>query len=488
MNPRRPILFLRISLLFGTLLVAVAGGVLWLGLRSADLRGREVVQELNRDVAAHMAPKLTPWKEGELVEGGLQGLFMDAMRIHPSLEIYLLDLDGQVLAYDAPPEVILRDRVELDSIREFEAEDSLGLVLGDDPRSVSARKPISVARVHEGETHRGYLYIILGGQLYDGVVRLLGRSAALRDMAALGGVVVLCGCLAGVLGFALLTRPLGRLRTAMRDLREDRSPKPVRIDSRDEIGELAEAYNRMAARITRQIERLKETDELRRELVANLSHDLRTPTAGLQGYLQLLVDRGERFGSEERARYTEVALRQAERLSRLIEQLSQLAHFEARDIELEPEAFSLAELAHDVVQKFELEAREKGLQLQVNHRDDLPHVLADIGLIERAIVNLIENALNHTPRGGRVEVRLAHVRDRVTIRVRDTGRGIPEEALAHVFDRFYRVPIEAEEDPGGTGLGLAITQRILELHRSRVTVASEVGRGTTIGFALAASL
>lgn len=488
MKHRRPVLFLRLSLLFGTILIAVAGGVLWLGLRSADLRGREVVQELNRDVAAHIAPKLNAFEGGELLEGGLQGLFMDAMRIHPSLEIYLLDREGRVLAFDAPPEVVLRDRVDLESVFEFESEDSQRLILGDDPRSESARKPISVARVYEGESHRGYLYIILGGQLYDGAVRLLGRSAALRDMAAIGGLVVLCGCLAGVLGFSFLTRPLGRLRAAMRDLREDRSPRPVEIDSRDEVGELAVAYNRMAAQITRQIERLKENDELRRELVANLSHDLRTPTAGLQGYLQMLAERGERFESHERVHYTEVALRQAERLGRLIEQLSQLAHFEARDVELEPEAFCPAELAHDVVQKFELEAQERGLELRVSHGSDLPHVVADIGLIERAIVNLIENALNYTPSGGQVEVRLAHVRDRVTIRVRDTGRGIPEEALAHVFDRFYRVPIEADTDPGGTGLGLAITKRILELHRSRVTVTSELGQGTTIGFALAAAV
>ncbi len=148
------------------------------------------------------------------------------------------------------------------------------------------------------------------------------------------------------------------------------------------------------------------------------------------------------------------------------------------------EPFSLAELVQDVAQKFRLEAERRGVRLETEMPERAPFVRADIGLIERVLENLIDNAIRYTPRGGSVRLSLALGEGTIAARVADTGRGIPKEELPRIFERFYRVEKSRAEEPEGTGLGLAITRRILQLHESPIEVESEPGSGTAFTFRL----
>jgi signal transduction histidine kinase len=167
-----------------------------------------------------------------------------------------------------------------------------------------------------------------------------------------------------------------------------------------------------------------------------------------------------------------------------VEELFELARLESQDMEPELEPFPLPELVQDVVQGFRLEADRRGIQLDMNRPDEVPLVSADIGLIQRALSNLIGNALKHTEAGGRVAVSIEPRTDTVAVRVEDTGCGIPDHELEQIFDRFYQARSKGQPQPSAGGLGLAIVKRIVELHGSAVEAVSTVGQGTAFTFKL----
>lgn len=291
--------------------------------------------------------------------------------------------------------------------------------------------------------------------------------------------------------FNLLTRRLRALAAAMDAFRGGGFAEPARIPTADqngdEIARMGAAFQEMSERIAGQLRELERTDERRRELLANVSHDLRTPLASMQGYLETLLLRHGTLPPEEERNYLEIAARHSERLGKLVGDLFQLTKLEAHDLKPQPEVFSIAELAQDVVQKFQLAAEKRGVLLDYRHGEQVPGVRADIGMVERVLENLIENALRHTPAGGSVRVELEGRPDGVRTRVVDTGRGIPPEELGSVFERYYRVDRSEAPDAGHAGLGLAISRRMVELQGGSISVESALGAGTAFSFDLPAA-
>jgi signal transduction histidine kinase len=238
-------------------------------------------------------------------------------------------------------------------------------------------------------------------------------------------------------------------------------------------------------RLSRELE--AENLSLRRDLIANVSHDLRTPLVSMRGYLELLADKGRALTPAQRDEYVGIAVRQSEHLARLIDELFELAKLDFKGVTIAPEAFPPAELVSDVAAKFALAAERAQVRLSVDAAPGLPFVLADLGLIERVFENLIGNALEHTPAGGSVCVALRASGDgRVQCAVADTGCGIAGAELPFIFDRFYRGDA-GRRHGSGAGLGLAITKRILDLHGQGIEVDSAPGQGTTFRFALSAA-
>jgi signal transduction histidine kinase len=214
--------------------------------------------------------------------------------------------------------------------------------------------------------------------------------------------------------------------------------------------------------------------------VANVSHDLRTPLASLRGYLDTLLMKEDTLRPDQRREYLAVAVRQSAHLAKLVSDLFELAKLDSRETRPRYESFPLGELLQDVAQKFRLEAQDKKVAVETDFGDAVPLVHADIALVERLLENLIENALRHTDPGGAVRMSLRAENGAVEVVVSDTGRGIPVEALPHVFDRSFTL----DRDHSRGGLGLAIAKRILELHGSSILVSSAPGEGTRFSFRL----
>jgi len=488
-------LYAKLSLALAGLLAVV--GVLFAVVTLYATRHylQELNQRFNRELAQNLVADRNLVQQGRLDHKALEETFHEYMVINPSIEIYLLDRDGAILSYSADPGKVKRHHVSLEPIRRFLDRDAGLPLLGDDPRSHDRRKAFSVTPVPSAKAREGYLYVILRGEELDSVDELLQQSFFLRLSGWAVTVSLVLGLLLGLVLFRLLTRRIERLGRTMDSFRESDFTTLVQYDGApldparkpldgDEIDRLGATFTAMARRITDQIQALKAKDSLRRELVAQVSHDLRTPLAALHGYLETLRMKEGRLGSAERSEYLEIALRHSERLRRLVENLFELAKLDARDVRPEMEPVALGELAQDVVQKYQLAAQERGVRLTLEGATELPFVQADIGLIERVLENLIDNAIAHTPAAGTISVSTRVQGHTVGVQVSDTGSGIAPDDLPRVFDRFFQAPGERRDGPHA-GLGLAIAKRILELHDSRIQVTSRPGAGTTFSFSLA---
>ena len=490
MRPRSLHIRLALSLL---VLLALAGGLnLYSTLVTTELYLQEVNQNVNLDLAANIARMkhdslLTA--EGEVQSEGVEELLHWMMVVNPVPHFYLLDTEGNLLAYDPMAGEPQQRRVDLEPIRRFleqRREDGWPgrTILGDDPREPGKKKVFSASPIPVAGPSRGFLYIVLGGQPLKSAAERLRSSYILRlsTRNALGYLAVVL--LTGLLFFSRLTRRLRQLTACMREFHQAESePGIAAAASRgDEIEVLDRTFDEMSRRIEHQMAEIERMARTRRELVANVSHDLRTPIASLRGYLETLALKRETLSGEEREEYLQIALRQSERLGELVDELFELTKLDAREIEPRPETLQFAELVQDNVQRFQLRAEEQGVRLGADFDPDLPAVLVDVALMERALENLIENAIRFTPSGGTVTVELEERSDRLRVRVVDTGSGIDEEDLPRILDRSYRSRSVASSK--GAGLGLAITRRILELHGSELEIRSAPGRGTTVSFLL----
>jgi signal transduction histidine kinase len=249
-----------------------------------------------------------------------------------------------------------------------------------------------------------------------------------------------------------MTSPLREMAAATRAMAQGDYARRVTATSRDEVGELARAFNAMAGE-------LAEADRMRRDLVANVSHELRTPITALQAVLENLVDEVEPLSPET----LRTMLRQVERLGRLVTQLLDLSRLESGAIPLQRQAFELRPVLEEAAGESRLHAPP---EVEVEVAVESPGLVADGDpeRVHQVVANLLENAVRHSPAGGRVRVTARPDRGRVAIEVTDEGPGIPEEEANRVFERFYRAdPARASAD-GGAGLGLAIARWIVDLH------------------------
>ena len=226
-------------------------------------------------------------------------------------------------------------------------------------------------------------------------------------------------------------------------------------------------------------DKLSSVDKLRKEMIANISHDLRTPLTNLSGYIETLFIRRHDISMSERERFLTIAQKESHRLKKLIEDLFELSKLESNQTELHTEPFPIAELLQDIVAKYEVLCVQNNITITTNFSANLPWVVADIKLIDRALQNLFDNAIRYNQANGRIDLVLQKNDNQLVIKISNTGETIPPSVLAQIFDRYFKnSAIE-----GSTGLGLAIVKKIVDLHGSDIYVESHEGI-TTFTFSL----
>ena len=484
-NPFRSF-YARLSGIFLLLVLALGAAVIAIAFTAAGRLSDDVERVLNRDYAGNIAGELSPLLAGGIDEKQLEGAIHYMMALNPRVEIYLLDAAGNVLSYfAAPSDSEVKSPVNTAPLEDYIKSGGKAPLLGQDPRNENRMKPFSAARLAIGGM-QGYVYVILGGRSYDESLESARYGYYVRAGLAALLPAVLATLLAGFSLFFLLTRRLRALGAAVKAYRAGELDLRVQGGGSDEIGELGRSFNEMAAALEAGVEKLRLSERLRTELIANVSHDLRSPLASVRGYLETVILKNGQITAEQRREFLEICMKNVGSLGRLVEELFELVRLETRQVQPRRECLQIAELAQDVALKLRPQAEAAAVDLKALPSDGIPLVQADVGMIERVMTNLIENALRFTPAGGSVRVEVSMMQREVAVRVTDTGRGIAAEDLPHVFDRFYRSDKSRDRTAGGAGLGLAIAKGIVELHGGRISAVSAPGRGSTFTFLLPA--
>ncbi|TQV70695.1 HAMP domain-containing histidine kinase [Exilibacterium tricleocarpae] len=463
-----------------------------IGRYATDMYHQELTQRLNLDIAEHIAADQPLMQNGQPNLAALKDLAHYAMVINPTTEIYLLDPTGKVLGHALPEASVQVDTVQLAPIVAFISGSADLPLLGQDPRNPDKQKVFSAAPIVEQGQLQGYLYTILGGKFYDNLSVSVQDSYVLTISSTAIVVAVVFGFLAGIAIFHLLTRRLRRLTRYVEvfqrgDFSEPFNPPLSNARHSDEINALMLAFKAMATRINHQYTALKELDRNRRELITNISHDLRTPLVSVQGYLETVIIKHDSLNDSEKLTYLKKALRHGKRLRKLIAELFELSRLDSNSLQPKIEQFHLLELLQDLAQDFTYQASRRNIRLSVLPPSGEFCVYADIAMIQRVLENLIENALRYTPRGGWVKVLLEEDDQQVSVHITDSGCGITSHDIPKIFDRFYRGSRLGAKDTG-TGLGLAIVKRILDLHHTPIQVKSAPDRGTAFTFSLPSQL
>ncbi len=367
----------------------------------------DVEQLLNRGYAQSIASELSPLVSSGFRSDRVTSAIHYMMVLNPMVSIYLLDSQGHITAsFTNPAERIARVGVNLSPVLKFISSGGREVLKGDDPLSATRSRPFSAAPLMLGGD-QGFVYIILGGARYDAALRMISQSFYLRAGLAAFLLALASTLVLGFSLFFLVTRRLRSLSESMGAFQQGELSRRLDAGARDELGTLARSFNQMAETIAADMDKLKSAERMRRELVESISHDLRSPLTSLQGYLETILRKDPDLDPAQRREFLEISLRNASSLHRLVEDLFELARLDARQILPRREPFQVAELAQDVVLKLTPQARSAGVAVTTEPCPDLPLVWGDIGLIERVLTNLLENAIRFTPANGAARVELS---------------------------------------------------------------------------------
>lgn len=481
-NPRT--LFSRLSLTFFLLLLAVSLVYFYYSFQIARLHYQETNQKLNVAVAKQISVELKPFLDGKLNESATDDIMHHMMAINPSIEVYILDPAGKILNYVAPYKKVVLEKVDLDPILQFIHQSDHEMILGDDPRQEGQKKVFSAHQVTEGDKIIGYVYVILASEEYDSVVTQLFGSYILRLGTVYTLITIVAALMIGLLAIWLITKNLRKIIMTVKRFQNGEMSARINLNPSSEMYKLAEAFNEMADTIVGNIENLKSMENLRRELVGNVSHDLRTPLAVIHGFIETLIIKQGQLTQKQHDDYLERALDGTERLKKLVEELFELSKLDAKQITPSKEPFLINELVDDLCQKYTILGLDKNISITSNGKERACLVYADVSLIERVLQNLIDNAIKFTPANGKINLEINELKQDVEIKVTDTGQGIPEDQVPFVFDRYHIGDKRISLDENSTGLGLAIVKRILEIHDSSINLTTQLGKGTTFSFVL----
>ncbi len=476
-------------------LIFILGGIFYsLDRQNVKQYHEELSQRLNASIAMYIVDSMPLIDNGTVQEETLNNLAQTAMVVNPSAEIYLLDSQGNILNHGQNPDDVLRTRVDIAPLKSLLSGDATFPIRADDPRHLKQQKIFSahpiIDKSSQDSSVAGYLYVVLGGAQYDALAKQVGSGYWQKMMLSTSILLTLISVAIGVLLFGLITGRLRKLTAQVNRFAQVDLHTPTKVitnfsdNSKDEIGQLNNSFHVMSNKIVEQFNHLEENDKLRRELITNISHDLRTPLASMQGYIETLLLKGENIEPELRAKYLNIARKHTVHLNRLIADLFELSKLDSGRVAPSKEEFPLLELVHDVVQEFQLEAKKRKINIKLELDNQNTTVIADIGLIQRVLENLIKNALRFTPANGTITIGVSEKNSTASITVADTGFGIQTKDLPRVFDRFYRSKDGEESKADSTGLGLAIVKRILDLHETSIHVTSKVHQGTSFVFDL----
>lgn len=480
---RGNLLFWKIAAVFTIVLIILGLVFVLIASKFSSSYYTTAHQELYGGLAQHLATFTQPIKNGKPDTAVTHDIIHSTMVANPSVEVYLLDTAGNITDFVVPDTTVQIRRVDMDAVKKWLAAKNEERPMGDNPKLPDVPAIFSVAPVYENGRLSGYVYVVLASEKQREVLAALNDHLYVRLSAYIFFTALAVAFIVGIVTFFLITNSIRKMADVVKRFKEGDYSARIEENAKGDLGMLTSTYNEMADVIVSNIDKITATDKFRQELIANVSHDLRTPLSIMQGYIETLMIKKDGLSDTEKERYLSVVHGSAQKLSGLVEQLFQYAKLEANLVTPEKEPFLINELASDILMAYQLKASARSIQLDLEAPRNLPRVFADIALTERVLQNLLDNAFKFTPDGGSIKIILMEAATGIKVQVSDTGIGITAEDQVHIFERYKMLAKEAGYKKG-MGIGLAIVKKILELHNTTIDVISEPGKGATFLFVL----
>ncbi|MCR4436050.1 MAG: HAMP domain-containing sensor histidine kinase [Clostridiales bacterium] len=397
----------------------------------------------------------------------------DAFAFSNNLSVELVDPGGNIVYTTGPTGYggqmpMMRNRKRLEAFQEVLAGKEVTIPLSH-PRFGNKFMLMGLPVKKAGEL-TGVLFINMPLAPVEDTASILKKQLIFITLILLVAAVMISYMISRT-----FTKPILEIKKTAEKMASGDFSDRIKARSKDEIGKLAETINYMG-------QELSKIDQLRKDLIANVSHELRTPLSLIRGYAETIRDVSGNV-PEKREKQLGIIIEESERLTKIVDDILNLSQMQAGYLKLNPARFMLNKTVEDVVKRYDILSEKTGIKVIFENAGDIL-VTADEPRIEQVLYNLINNAFNHTPEGGSIAVKVMDGQDTVKVEVWDTGTGISDEDIRHVWDRYYKADKTSGRKIVGTGLGLAIVKSILEAHKALYGVESKKGAGTRFWFEL----
>ncbi|MCB0732714.1 MAG: HAMP domain-containing protein, partial [Ignavibacteriae bacterium] len=308
----------KIGSTFLLILTILSAVYLYIAVWTAEMYYQEAAQKMGAQIAPQIVNENEFFSNGKPDSKVLKKLFHHIMVINPSLEVYLLDTNGTILTYYAPEKKIILKSVDLEPIKEFVSNEGKNFVMGNNPRIPDAHATFTAAEVYENEILCGYLYIVMSGEEFNNAAQFLFGSFMLRLALRSTTITLIAAIIITFIALLVITKNLREMVSVIRKFKNGNLDSRIQLKQTGELQEFANSFNEMADTIVQNMEDLKTMDNLRRELVANVSHDLRTPLATIHGYVETILMKSEIISEDQKKEYLKTILNSTERLKKLV--------------------------------------------------------------------------------------------------------------------------------------------------------------------------
>jgi len=424
-------------------------------------------QLLNKDVAKHVAKFTSAFTTSGINKRKADSVFKDAMVLNPNVEVYFLDTSGKVIYFHASEKEIKERNVALIPVKKFILSSGEKYIKGTDPKDPEHKKIFSVAEVGGEKGIEGYIYVILGSKQSDSMMDLLFDSHILNLALKTFIVIILLSFIFSLLYLKRLRNKFQKIISVLQRFENGDYEARFNLQAQDELEPVTHAFNKMADLLSSAISKLTKSEQERKNFIAIISHDLRTPLSIARGYTETLFLKREKgdITKEEQEQYSQLIYNKMLQIENMVKQLFELSKMEAVEFKPQKEPFVLSEIVQETINTFQLIASEKKISL--NCTQCLYHVWinADISMVERVVQNLTDNALKNTPEMGSIQVVIAVEKDEVVFTIENDGKPFSDNLLQWI-NNFKEGGALLEKRPAKQGLGLVIVQKILHLHNT----------------------
>lgn len=464
MKKKSTSIFTTISFLVFTLILVLGIVFIIITYISATHFYQATTQRLNKDVAAHIARFTSPFDSAGFNKKVADSVFYDAMVLSPNVEVYFLDTSGNVMYFQAPDTAIKLRKIPLENIKKHIESQGLDYIKGPDPKNPDADQVFSAAEVKNQSGKLGYIYVILGSNEYRKVSNLFFENHVVMLTVETFAIVIILSLVLSLLYLNRVKKNFKKITAVLSLHKQGNYQARLQMDNYNEFSSIADGFNNMADLLVYNIERLEQTAKERKDFIANVSHDLRTPLSIARGYIETLQHEIKKVppNKEAQEEFVKMAFKKIHHLEIMVKQLFELSKMESVEFKPVKEPFIISDIVEETVNTAQKNAAEKNIHLTCTGCQDSYWINADISMMERVIQNLIDNAIKYTPECGSIHVVLSRTGDELKAIIENSGAPLSTQLLEWI--NADKASKEAIKKPHG-GLGLAIVLKILQLHQ-----------------------